>query len=172
MEILWSPWRSKYIETFKDEEKKCNEECFLCLAANSPDRDKELLVAARFEKCFAILNKFPYNNGHTLIAPYRHIGDLEELDDEELIGIMKAVRQTIKALTISCGPHAYNIGANLGRTAGAGLPGHLHFHVIPRWDGDTSFLTIVSDTKVVSISLEDSLEQISKAFRQLETIKD
>lgn len=165
MEVLWSPWRSKYIETFKDESK--TEECFLCNAANSPEKDKELLVVARAENCFAILNRYPYNNGHVLIAPYRHVGEIELLSDEELFDMMKFVKRGVKALQEEFNPHGYNIGINLGRVAGAGLPGHIHIHIVPRWNGDTSFTAVLSDIKVVSQSLEDTQEILSNIFANI-----
>ena len=168
MDVLWSPWRSKYIDTFKGEDKNGNVSCFLCDAAQSDEKsDKELLIITRRSNCFALLNKFPYNNGHVLIAPCRHVGDMEELTDDELSGLMFLIRDTIKALNEAYSPHGYNAGINLGRTAGAGVPGHLHFHVVPRWNGDTSFMAVLSDVKVVSQSLEDTRDILSGIFNRL-----
>lgn len=162
METLWSPWRSKYIKSFNDEAKENGEKCFICLALKNPDRDKELLVVGRRKNCIAILNKFPYNNGHVLVAPNRHVSDLEELSAEEMTSMMLLVQETIAGLKQIYKPHGFNVGINLGRCAGAGLPGHLHIHVIPRWDGDTSFVSLISDIKVVSIGIEDTFEQLSQ----------
>ncbi len=166
MEILWSPWRSKYIESFKDEDKK-KPACFFCEAIESPDRDAELLVVTRRDLCFVMLNRFPYNNGHFLIAPYRHIGSFDELTKEEMTAIMELINDSIKVLDHCVAPHGYNIGANLGREAGAGVPGHLHFHIVPRWNGDTSFMPLISETKVVSQALEDNQKTFSAAFQEL-----
>ncbi len=169
MEILWSPWRSEYIGTFKDDSAITNG-CFFCNAIDKIDDDKNLLVVARFEYVIAMLNKFPYNNGHTLIAPKRHIGTLVDLDEREMLDIMNGIKLVTKALDIIYHPHGYNIGANLGRAAGAGVPEHLHFHVIPRWNGDTSFTATISDTKVVSVSLVDTQRELSNTLKQLREI--
>ncbi len=162
METLWSPWRSKYIGTFKDEQEKSREECFLCVAASGKKPDNETYVVARRKHCFAVLNLYPYNNGHTLIAPYRHIGDLTELKQEELSEMCVLMQECVAALKEIYAPHGFNLGANLGRTSGAGLPDHLHFHVVPRWSGDTSFISTISDTKVVSIGIEETYNDLSK----------
>ncbi len=167
MDILWSPWRSKYIDTFKDEDKEKKDICFFCEAINAPERDEELLVVTRRKLCFAMLNRFPYNNGHILIAPYRHIGEFDKLTREEMTAIMELINDTIKMLDSCVKPHGYNIGANLGREAGAGVPGHLHFHIVPRWNGDTSFMPLISETKIVSQALEDNQKEFSVAFKEL-----
>jgi ATP adenylyltransferase len=164
MEVMWSPWRSKYIEGFKEEIAGNEESCFLCDAVNKSGIDSDIYVVEKRDECFVILNKFPYNNGHVLIAPYRHISNLEDLTDEELTGLMRTLRDSVKALGLVYKPHGYNAGINLGRTAGAGVPGHLHFHVVPRWDGDTSFMATLSDTKIVSQSLEDTKRLMVDAF--------
>ncbi len=161
METLWSPWRSKYIGTFKDEEAKSKEKCFLCTAAESPLRDKELYVVARRKHCFAVLNLYPYNNGHVLVAPYRHTGDFEKLSEEESNEIMHLSKEVTSALKYIYSPHGFNFGANIGNSSGAGLPEHIHFHIVPRWNGDTSFISIVSDTKIVSVAIEETWEQLS-----------
>lgn len=112
-----------------------------------------------------ILNRFPYNNGHLLIAPVRHIADLSQASSEELLEIISLVRESQKVLSLAIKPHGFNVGMNFGRCAGAGLPDHLHIHVVPRWDGDTNFMSVCSDTKVISQSLAELLEllkQISK----------
>jgi ATP adenylyltransferase len=164
MEVLWSPWRSKYIEGFKDEVNGNNNSCFLCDAIEKKGEDSDIYIVEKRDYCFVILNKFPYNNGHILIAPYRHISNLDELNDEELTGLIRTMRDSVKALGLVYHPHGYNAGINLGRTAGAGVPGHLHFHVVPRWDGDTSFMATLSDTKVVSQSLEETKRLMIDAF--------
>ncbi len=166
MDRLWSPWRSKYIEAFKDEEKK-KSKCIFCDAIETPENDSEKLVVVRRELCFAMLNKFPYNNGHFLIAPYRHIGEFDKLTVEEMTAIMLLINDSIKVLDHCVSPHGYNIGANIGREAGAGVPGHLHFHIVPRWNGDTSFMPLISETKVVSQALEDNLVTFSTTFKEL-----
>jgi ATP adenylyltransferase len=167
MEVLWASWRSKYVQGFKDETNYTNDNpCFICHAVNS-NNDKDLLIVARREKCVVLLNKFPYNGGHLLVAPLRHVADLEELSDDELLEMMKTVKLSTKVLSKVSNPHGFNIGINLGRVSGAGLPGHIHIHVVPRWNGDTSFMSVLSDTKVVSQSLEESQIVLENAFREL-----
>ena len=112
-----------------------------------------------------VLNLFPYNNGHLLIAPNRHIAELDQASDDEMLEMTKLLRESQKALSLAIKPHGFNIGVNIGRCAGAGLPGHLHFHVVPRWNGDTNFMHVCSDTDVISQSLTellDLLKQVSK----------
>lgn len=113
-----------------------------------------------------ILNRFPYNNGHLLIAPLRHIADLAEATDDEMLEITKLIRETQKALSLAINPHGFNVGLNLGRCAGAGLPGHLHFHIVPRWNGDTNFMHVCSDTDVVSQSLTELLALLKNLSRE------
>lgn len=162
MEQLWSPWRSKYIDKFKHSDD--SEECFLCAAAKNPSDDEETMVVYRKEHCFVIMNKFPYNNGHILIAPYNHLGDFVAFDDHILKEIIITAKESIQILTEIYHPHGFNSGMNIGRSAGAGVPDHLHFHVIPRWNGDTSFTATISDIKVISYSLSESYHSIRNAF--------
>lgn len=168
MEALWASWRSKYIQGFKDEIKNPNtKDCFICDAGNSIGKDKELLVVFRGKSCFVMMNKFPYNGGHVLVSPYRHIGNLDELNDTEMLELMHLARETTKALKVIGNPHGYNIGINLGRVAGAGLPEHIHIHVVPRWLGDTSYMSVLADTKVVSQSLEEIQMVLYEAFKKI-----
>ncbi|MFW5662854.1 MAG: HIT family protein, partial [Bacteroidota bacterium] len=161
MEILWSPWRSEYIKTFKDKKENEEPECFLCSAANDPfEMDESNLIIYRGEACYMILNKFPYNNGHLLITPYRHTGNLFSLGEDEYSELGMLVKKAVKIIESAYKPHGFNIGINLGQAAGAGLPGHLHYHVIPRWNGDTSFTATASGTKVISVSLEETYDQL------------
>ncbi len=168
MDILWSPWRSEYIDTFKNEKENLNNKTFFKIAIDNPDKDKELFVVKRFERCFVILNKFPYNNGHLLIAPYREISDIEELSDDELFEIMLVVKKCVKSLKKVYNPHGFNIGCNLGRVAGAGVPQHIHYHVVPRWNGDANFMSVTGNAKVVSESLHVTRDKLSEALNQLD----
>ena len=167
MNNLWSPWRSKYIESLKDEDKKKPRECFFCDAYSKTENSRELLVVARSQNCFVMMNKFPYNNGHLLIAPNLHLAELEDLSEEVLAEIMFVIRKAKKVLEKVFVPHGFNIGLNLGRVAGAGVPGHLHFHIVPRWNGDTNFMPVLSEVKVISQSLEDTQEMISNVWKEL-----
>ncbi|MBN2182526.1 MAG: HIT domain-containing protein [Sedimentisphaerales bacterium] len=170
---LWAPWRIKYVQGLdnKSQPGKNNDpnseqgKCFICHNLDHPEQDGENLVLWRTDKSLVILNRFPYNNGHILIAPARHIPDLEQAADDELLEMTKLIRESQKALSLAIKPHGFNVGMNFSRCAGAGLPGHLHIHIVPRWDGDTNFMSVCSDTKVISQSLTELLEilrQVSK----------
>lgn len=166
MDILWSPWRSKYIEGFKEEKEGNPPQCFFCEAAPTPERDKEMLVVARSQFCFAILNRYPYNNGHLMIAPYRHVGEFDALIEEEMLDMMRMVKKATKIMQGVYNPDGFNVGINIGRVAGAGVPGHIHIHVVPRWSGDTNFISVVCDTKVISQAIDDTQEILSKEFKK------
>jgi ATP adenylyltransferase len=171
---LWAPWRIKYIQDLgaepnaADDSKKTTSEdcgCFICHDLKHPEDDDENLVLWRTERNITILNRYPYNNGHLLIAPVRHIPDLSDASDEELLEMTKLIRESQRALSLVIKPHGFNVGMNFGRCGGAGLPGHLHVHVVPRWNGDTNFMHVCSDTDVISQSLTellDLLKQVSK----------
>lgn len=146
MDKLWAPWRSKYIYLRK------HKKCIFCGNATARPKTKHLIH--RSLHSFSILNLFPYNNGHVMVAPYRHVKSLEYLTDAELVDLMKLVNKTKAALDKKLKPHGYNIGMNIGRVGGAGFAGHVHIHVVPRWSGDTNFMPITANTKVVSESLE------------------
>ena len=154
---LWAPWRIKYIQGLDKRDS-----CFICEDLKNPSKDRENLVLWRTERCIVILNRFPYNNGHLLIAPLRHIDNLDDADDSELLEMIKLVRESKKALSLAIKPHGFNVGINIGRCAGAGLPGHLHIHVVPRWDGDTNFMAVCGDTDVISQSLSELLEKLKE----------
>ncbi len=159
---LWAPWRIKYIQGLSDVPKGG---CFICHNLETPQDDDKNLVLWRTKICIVILNRFPYNNGHLLIAPVRHIRDLDQATNEELLEMIKLVKESQKALSYAIKPHGFNVGMNFGRCAGAGLPEHLHIHIVPRWDGDTNFMNVCSDTDVVSQSLTEllmELKQVSK----------
>jgi len=146
---LWAPWRLSYITATKDSEA---DGCFLCRYRDSRD-DRENFVVARGEHSFVVLNRFPYNNGHLLVAPLAHKAELSDLDDAELLTCMHQLRQMVDVLGNTVFPHGYNVGSNLGQVAGAGLPGHLHWHLVPRWSGDTNFMTTIGDVTVIPQSL-------------------
>jgi ATP adenylyltransferase len=151
MEHLWAPWRLSYVAAAKP--PIANEACFICQGlAGQNDRDS--LIVLRTPLSVVLLNRFPYNNGHLLVAPRQHKGELDELATAEILETQETLRRMARTLTQLMHPDGYNIGLNLGRVAGAGLPGHLHWHVVPRWHGDTNFMPVVSDTKVIAQSLE------------------
>jgi ATP adenylyltransferase len=150
MDQLWAPWRLAYIANSAPPKA---DECFICAGAAS-DNDRENLVAYRTPRSVVVLNRFPYNNGHLLVAPRAHKAELHDLASDEMLEIMETVRRMVAVLKELMKPEGFNIGLNLGRVAGAGLPGHLHWHIVPRWNGDTNFMPVVSDTKVISQSLD------------------
>ncbi|MFO0927956.1 MAG: HIT domain-containing protein [Gemmataceae bacterium] len=129
------------------------DDCFICRGLAASD-DRANLVVHRTPLSVVILNRFPYNNGHLLIAPHRHLATLDELSAEELLDGLETVRRGIRELTGLMHPDGYNVGLNLGKAAGAGLPGHLHWHVVPRWNGDTNFMPLFADVRVIVQSLE------------------
>jgi ATP adenylyltransferase len=135
-------------------------DCFLCDYLSTPEKDTDNLLLWRTEQAFVVFNKFPYNNGHLLIAPNRHIPSLDDATDDEMLCIMSLVRDCQRALSLTIKPHGFNVGMNFGRCAGAGLPGHLHIHVVPRWDGDTNYMHVCSDTDVISQSLTELYDQL------------
>jgi len=158
---LWAPWRIKYIQGLNE-----SSDCFICHNFKNPQDDDKNLVLWRSERCIVILNHFPYNNGHLLIAPARHIPDLDQASDEEMLELTRLVRESQKALSLAIKPHGFNVGMNFGRCAGAGLPDHLHIHLVPRWDGDTNFINVCSDTDVISQSLTELLEQLKQISKE------
>ena len=158
---LWAPWRIKYIQGLNKAGG-----CFICHNLTSPADDDKNLVLWRCSHSIVILNRFPYNNGHLLIAPARHIPDLDAATDEELLELTKLIRQSQKLLSLVIQPHGFNVGMNFGRCAGAGLPGHLHIHLVQRWDGDTNFINVCSDTDVISQSLTELFSQLKEASEE------
>lgn len=150
-ETLWAPWRLSYIVTTKEQPKP--DGCFLCRYAAHPADDATNLVAVRGKRTLVVLNRFPYNNGHLLVAPFAHKAHLGELDDDELLECQKAITRMIDIITRTMSADGFNVGLNLGKVAGAGLPGHLHWHVVPRWNGDTNFMPVLTDVNVIPQSL-------------------
>jgi ATP adenylyltransferase len=151
VEQLWAPWRLSYVAAPKKPTEA--DSCFIC-AGLAEDRDADNLVVQRTQKSVVLLNRFPYNNGHLLIAPRAHKGRLDLLEPGEMLEVMGTLQAMLRLLDELMHPDGYNIGLNQGSAAGAGLPGHLHWHVVPRWHGDTNFMPVVSDMKVVSQSLD------------------
>ena len=152
--LLWAPWRMEYIETVDR-----TPECIFCQKWKE-DRDEENLILLRGKRCFIILNRFPYNNGHIMVVPVQHTAELDALSDGERLGLRILVEEAISALKAVMGPDGFNIGMNLGRTAGAGIDEHLHLHVVPRWNGDTNFMPVVGGTKVISEALQNTYQKL------------
>ena len=142
-----------------------NDECVFCAAQTRTG--SESLIVARGQTCFVILNLYPYNSGHVMVVPNRHVGSLAEASRQELTELMRLTRRAEIALTEAYRPHGMNLGINLGRPAGAGIPGHLHMHLVPRWDGDTNFMTVVGETRVVPEELPKTLKRLTPIFDRL-----
>jgi len=160
MDHLWSPWRLAYITGGASAEG-----CVFCSAQSDPEADA--LVVFRGTTCFVILNLFPYNNGHLMVIPNRHIASLGAATPEELSELIALTRVSEVALTETYAPHGLNMGINLGKSAGAGILDHVHMHVVPRWNGDTNFMTVVGKTRVLPEELPDTAAKLRPVFERL-----
>jgi ATP adenylyltransferase len=162
MDHLWAPWRLAYVAAAKPPAD--GDPCFIC-AGLAADDDRRNLVVLRKPLSVVVLNRFPYNNGHLLVAPRAHKGRLDEFTPAELLDVQETLRRMTGVLDGFMHPDGYNIGLNLGRAAGAGLPGHLHWHIVPRWDGDTNFMPVLVDTKVIVQSLDALFDLLQERLR-------
>jgi ATP adenylyltransferase len=157
---IWAPWRLAYV---KDAAKSSEDECIFCAKPEAND-DAANLIVHRGEHCFVILNLFPYTNGHMMVAPYAHVGALQEVEAETLAEMMALAQQGIRILEDVYAPQGFNVGFNQGRVAGAGVEHHIHMHVVPRWGGDTNFMPVLGDTRVMPQSLEQSYAALAGKF--------
>jgi len=164
MERLWAGWRSSYLETVGADAPPDAGGCVFCglLSAGAPD--EETLVVWRSPLMAAVLNAYPYGSGHVLLMPTRHVGDLDAVVGDERAALWDAVHAGVAAVTSAYRPDGVNIGSNLGRAAGAGIPGHLHIHVLPRWDGDTNFITAIADARVLPEPLGETWRKLREAW--------
>jgi ATP adenylyltransferase len=154
---LWAPWRLGYIASARKGEPKG---CLFCRnGKQSPGRRNLVVVKSKFS--FSMLNKYPYNNGHLLIAPYRHCSRLDQLTTDELLDLFALANRSIQKIDKTLKPHGYNLGINMGSAAGAGIPAHIHLHIVPRWNGDTNFMPVIAGVKVISQSLESAHRLLS-----------
>ncbi len=160
MDQLWAPWRLSYV-TQPPKDKPAGDDCFICRGLAGSD-DRANLIALRTERSVVVLNRFPYNNGHLLVAPLAHKAGLEDLTDAESLDLQRTLVRLTGVLRDAMSPDGFNVGLNLGKVAGAGLPGHLHWHLVPRWNGDTNFMPVVNDTRVIVQSL-DALWELVRA---------
>jgi ATP adenylyltransferase len=164
MDRLYAPWRMAYIDQPDKDHPADGSGCIFCEKASQDDDDRNLIVY-RGRTAFALLNLFPYNNGHLMIAPYAHTARLADLDAEAALEIMTLTQQAQAALDRAFHPQGYNLGMNLGAVAGAGIADHLHMHLVPRWNGDTNFMPVLADVKVLPDSLENSAKKIRAAWK-------
>ena len=163
MDQLWAPWRLAYVANPKPPAEQ--EPCFICKGLAEED-DRANLIAWRGPRTAVVLNRFPYNNGHLLVAPLAHKGQPDELDDAETLEVQRTIQRMLAALTALMKPDGYNLGVNLGRVAGAGLPGHLHWHIVPRWHGDTNFMPVLNDVRVIVQSLDSLYGMLTEYLRR------
>jgi len=168
MDRLYAPWRMAYIDQpAPAKEHSHNGACVFCSKARSED-DSANLVVFKGIHSFVLMNVYPYTNGHVMVAPYDHTANLDDLSVDTLTEIMLLTRRAVDALRISIHPDGYNIGMNLGKVAGAGIADHLHMHIVPRWDGDTNFMPVIAETKILPDSLESSFNKLRAAWKTLE----
>jgi ATP adenylyltransferase len=160
MKRLWAPWRMEYIGG----EQRPG--CLFCRVIEHPDDPDANLVVWRPEGAIVLLNKFPYNPGHAMVAPRKHVPTFEDLDDDSSLDLARAQRRTLQVLRATMNPDGFNIGANLGNAAGAGIPDHVHLHIVPRWNGDTNFMAVLDDVKVVNEALAQTAEKLKRAFAE------
>jgi ATP adenylyltransferase len=165
MDKMFSPWRSKYIASFKEPASKNEKKSIF--ADLPPEEDEARLVVYRGKKCFVIMNLYPYNAGHLMVIPYQVTPNLSDLDDEAKLELMNLIDLSMKALQEVCKPHGFNIGANIGHVAGGSVDSHLHFHIVPRWNGDTNFMPVVAETKVISHDMQELYRQLKVTFARL-----
>lgn len=156
-ERLWAPWRLDYIRGPKPDE------CIFCSKPEAGD-DRANLVVARRERCFVMLNAYPYNNGHLMVSPYAHLPSIEDLDDDTALELMRLTQRSIAAIRDAYVPEGFNVGINQGKIAGAGVEDHVHLHVVPRWGADTNFMPVIGGTRVLPQSLDDSWTELSGRF--------
>ena len=159
MEHLWAPWRMAYI----DSGGKQDEGCIFCTKP-AEQRDEDNLLLHRGERCFVMMNLFPYNNGHLMVAPYAHVPTIEELDPATLTDIMVTAQRCLATLRAAMNPHGFNMGINQGTVAGAGIANHVHYHIVPRWNGDTNFMPVLADVKVMPDYLKNTYHQLKEKW--------
>jgi ATP adenylyltransferase len=157
VERLWAPWRLEYIGTADDQTG-----CVFCAAVEGDDEER--LVVHRGRRTIVLLNKFPYSSGHLMVAPQRHVGEFAELEDDEVVEVHRIASAGVGALAQTYGPHGYNLGWNIGRVAGAGVVDHVHLHVVPRWAGDTNFMPVLADVKVMPEHLQETRRKLCEVW--------
>ena len=162
LERLWAGWRAAYVSSAAMTPSTGEHDCLFCALAAAPDKDA--LVVARDDLAFAVMNAYPYTSGHLMVAPLRHEAELEDLKPDEASAVMSLTQHAVAALKAAYTPDGINVGVNLGRPAGAGVPGHVHLHALPRWDGDTNFMTTVAETRVLPEDLRTSWEKVRSSW--------
>ncbi len=167
MQKMYSPWREAYMDSFKDDDKRPDRKGKSIFADIPPEEDEERYVLHRGDKCFIIMNLYPYNCGHLMVIPYHQTPEFGDLDDETMLEVMRLTDLCMNALKKAISPHGFNFGANLGKVAGGSVDSHIHFHIVPRWEGDTNFMPVIGDTKVLSNDMRRLYLQLRELIRDL-----
>ena len=162
MEKMWSPWRSQYIDSIKDSKK--DEGCVFCSMSGINAGNPDNLIIDIGDLTFTVLNLYPYNNGHLMVVPNRHTNDFSSLTEKEGFEIFQKLQLAEKALKLVYAPEGFNLGANLGKVSGAGIDEHIHFHIVPRWNGDTNFMPVLGEVKVISQDLLVTKKKLKEAY--------
>ena len=163
MKTLWAPWRAEYIRSAISQHSTGRRSCLFCNLLKTKD-DAKHLILYRGRCAFVVMNRFPYNNGHLMVAPNRHTADIESLSAAEGAELFKLMQKSLAVLRRGLRPQGFNVGANLGRVAGAGVAGHLHVHIVPRWQGDVNFMPLLAETKVISEHLSETYDRLRTGF--------
>lgn len=158
MRVLWAPWRMGYILSNQKDQN-----CIFCPGKNR-SLDEERLILHVGKRTLVMMNRFPYNNGHLLVAPVRHVSGLDQLDEEGTLDLLLTVRRSIEVLKEAMSPEGFNVGLNLGHAAGAGVEEHMHFHIVPRWKGDTNYMTVLDDVRVIPEHIRETYRKLRPAF--------
>ena len=165
MDVIWAPWRIEYILSKKDES------CIFC-PGDDRSKDKERLILYVGSYSIVIMNKFPYNNGHLLVAPKRHISDIDSMTINETIEVFHMIQNSINILKKVMRPEGFNVGLNIGKVAGAGIEEHLHFHIVPRWNGDTNFMTVLGEVRVIPEHIRQTYDKLLPYFKKIKVDKN
>lgn len=160
MNVIWAPWRMSYVKRASEPAA-----CVFCLRRN-PRQDAARLVLHRGRHGFVMMNRFPYNSGHLLVAPYAHVKDLESLPAEQALDLLRMTNRSIQILRETMRPEGFNVGLNLGQVSGAGIETHVHIHIVPRWNGDTNFMSLLAETRVIPEHLQATYRKLRKVFNQ------
>ena len=155
---IWAPWRLRYVSNARKQD-----DCVFCVKPDEGD-DREALIVHRAERCYVILNLYPYTSGHLMVAPFEHVGRLQDIEPEVTAEMMGLAQQAIRRMETVYRPEGFNLGVNQGRVAGAGVEGHIHLHVVPRWAGDNNYMPVIADTRVMPQSLEESFDALQGGF--------
>ena len=163
MKTLWAPWRAEYICSAVSQNSTAPRHCLFCKLLKAKE-DAANLLLYRGRHAFVVMNRFPYNNGHVMVVPNRHVATFEKLDAKDGAELFRLVQKSLAVLRRGLKPHGFNVAANLGRVAGAGVAGHVHIHIVPRWLGDVNFMPLLSETKVISEHLSETYDRLKKGF--------